>query len=229
MIYAQIGRLAGWTHIFGLVDQDFGTSNRQHWAALGPAERVYRLDVHEFENLLLDSAALAECLLDTGKRTASEIDARLEVAAASRTWWVACVQFLAETRRDATAGFPPDPGSIASLADAEAYINRSSWFSQTATRCPALADPAAVSLALKKAHGTATTALANGSWKMSFPGKQLFREISGYVHQNAGAGARIDLVKAVGAWQRDHALPPQARELHRAIQTRITPASTATP
>ena len=213
---------AGYRHIFGLIDQDFGTSNRQRWASLDSNERVYRLDVHEIENLLLDSAALAGCDLNTGKRTASDIDSRLVETAGARLCWVACTRFLADTRRDATNGFPPDPRTIASLADAEAYVNDSAWFSKTADGCPALATTAAVSAALQAAHDVATAALTDGSWKTTFPGKQLFGEIRGYVHQNArGVGARIDLVKAVGAWQRTNRLPPQVSELRDAIRARI--------
>lgn len=214
---------AGYRHIFGLVDQDFGTSNRHRWESLDSKERVYRLDVHEIENLLLDSAALAGCVLNTGKRKASDIDSRLVETARSRLCWVACTRFLADTRRDAIDGFPSDPNTIASLADAEAYVNSSDWFSKTADCCPALATTAAVSTALQAAHDAATAALADGSWKTTFPGKQLFAEIRGYVHQNAkGVGARIDLVKAVGAWQRTNGRPPpQASELHTAILKRV--------
>lgn len=211
---------AGWTHIFGLVDRDFGTSNRHRWALLQPNERVYRLDAHEFENLLLNSNALAGCRFNTGKRTISDIDARLNSSAKTRAFWVACIRFLADTSRAAKVGFPPDPKTITSLADAEAYVNNSDWFARTAHSCPALATPAAITSALQAAYADATTALANGSWRESFPGKEVFHEISAHVHPNK---SRIDLIKAVGEWQvANNAVPPQITELRTAILARPT-------
>ena len=214
----------GSTHVFGLVDQDFGTTNRSRWGSLTNRERVYRLDVHEVENLLLDGAALAGCRNNTGKRTEIDIEARLLRAAQDRAWWMACIEVLANTREQAQEGYPPDPGAIGSLADAEQHIANSIWFKSTAARCRALADPATVQAALQAAHLNAVATLADGTWRRRFPGKQLFRAVSGYVHQNGGAGARIDLVKAVGEWQRSQGrVPPQVPDLRQAIVSRIGP------
>jgi hypothetical protein len=85
-----------------------------------------------------------------------------------------------------------------------------------------LAEPAWVSAELQAAHTAASAALADGSWRTSFPGKEIFREISGYVHQNAGGvSARIDLVKAVGNWQRANGNLAQANDLRAAILARV--------
>jgi hypothetical protein len=215
---------AGWAHVFGLVDQDFGTHNRDRWGSLDTTERVYRLDVHETENLLLDSEALSLCTLNTHNRTRQQIDDKLIEIAQRRAWWVACTRFLADTRRRATNGFPANPGAVESFAVAEAYVKSSGWFSKTAADCPALAEPNVISTELRAAHHDATVALTDDTWKTSFPGKQLFREISGYVQRNAkGRDGHINLVKSVGAWQRVNVLPPQASELRDAIVRLITP------
>jgi hypothetical protein len=71
-------------------------------------------------------------------------------------------------------------------------------------------------------HATATAALVNGSWQQSFPGKEIFRDVSGYVYQNArGVSARIDLIKAVCAWQvANNSIPAQVTQLRAAILAR---------
>jgi hypothetical protein len=97
----------GAPNVFGLVDQDFGTSNRPRWSTLPPRERVYRFDVHEFENLLLVPDALAGCGLNVGKRTSPAINARIFEEAQRLAWWVACARFLAETRL--VHRFPAEP------------------------------------------------------------------------------------------------------------------------
>ncbi len=216
----------GVKHVFGLVDQDFGSSNRHRWHSLDANERVYRLDVHEVENLLLDADALHGCKFNTCKRTVQQIQIKIDAEAQGRAYWVACIRFLAETQRDATHGYPKNPKTMPSLTNAVSHVGNSIWFSTTATTCPALADPARVSTELQAAHTAAMAALGkNGDWTTSFPGKEIFREINGYVQQSArGLSGRIDLVKAVGKWQLDNGrVPEQATELRNAIVGRVKP------
>ena len=217
---------AGHKHVFGLVDQDFGTSNRGSWATLQPVERVYRLDVHETENLLIDPAALAGCSLNTSKRKLRDIDARLTAEASRRVWWVACMQFLRLTKEAIDSGYPKnrnDAGSLSSLAEAEAYVLGSPWFTTTASTCPYLADAANVGAGLQAAHGIVSTELADGSWRRSFPGKELFRHASSYVQRgNLGPTGHLDLVKSVSEWQRANGLvPDQATELRQELLRRV--------
>jgi len=215
---------AGHTHVFGLVDQDFGTSNRAKWQTLPPVERVYRLDVHEVENLLIDPAALSGCGLNTGRRAVADIDARLLASVQTRDWWLACCSFLATTHKAAVKGYPSVRNIVASLADAHAYVCGSTWFATTAGTCPQLADPAAVSSGLQVEHARVGAALSSGTWRTVFPGKQLFQDISTYVYHNGkGTAARLDLVKAVGAWQLQNGVPSQATDLRSAIFGRIPP------
>jgi len=212
----------GLKHVFGLVDQDFGSTNRQRWSQLQPNERIYRLDVHEFENLLLETTALAGCSLNTRKRVTADLDARLLNSAQSRGWWVSCARFLASTSQSATNGYPPLPGPITSLADAEAHVLGSAWFTTTAAACPTLAAPASVRVELTNAHALTTADLTSGAWRTCFPGKELFREISGYVYQNgAGTTGRHDLIRSIGAWQRKNAVPQQAQDLRTTILARV--------
>jgi hypothetical protein len=67
----------GITHVFGLIDRDFGISNRNRWhAADGPC--VFRPDVHEIENELLAPTHLAGCDLNNQARSAPDVTARLQ-------------------------------------------------------------------------------------------------------------------------------------------------------
>jgi hypothetical protein len=212
----------GAPNVFGLVDQDFGSTNRPRWAGLAGVERVYRLDVHEIENFVLDHVALASCSLNTGRRVAADLEERILAAARGRAWWLSCARFLADTSKVATAGYPSVPGTVASLADAESYISTSAWFATTAAQCPPLAAPGAITAGLTRAHADANAALRDGSWRVAFPGKELFRSVSGYVYQNApGPTARLDLIRSVGEWQlANNVVPVQATELRAAILAR---------
>src|SRR5438093_2121566 len=49
------------THVFGLIDRDFDASNRGRWASPATCPSVFRPEVHEIENYLLDADALAGC------------------------------------------------------------------------------------------------------------------------------------------------------------------------
>jgi len=214
-------RQAGHAHIFGLVDCDFGTTNRHKWGAIAPGQ-VYRLDVHEFENLLLDPVALAGCVLNTARRSTIDIQRKIELAVGRRIWWVACARVLAETQQAAVYGYPRQPGPISSLSDAETHIFGSDWFDKVALTCPSLASRATVTAALHAAHGAANAAIADGSWRQRFPGKEIFEEIASYVQPNAiGSAGRTDLIKAIGAWQRSNGVPDQALELRSCILARV--------
>lgn len=212
-------------HVFGLVDRDFGRSNRRRWGELQQHERVYRLDVHEVENLLIDPDALAGCRLNTRRRSRDEIEAVLRREAEERLWWVACARFLQETGGSARAGYPAvprDPAAVSSLEHAKAFITGSAWFSTTAAGCPALATPGAVEEGLNQAHEHARAALDDGSWRGEFPGKPLFRRVSDYIQRAPEhRWPHRDLALAVGEWQRRSGLvPDQAGELRRCILAR---------
>lgn len=222
-IVCEQARLEGHRHVFGMTDSDFGSTNRPRWGSLDSKERVYRLDVHEFENLLLDPSALFECKLNTAKRPLADIDARIAAAATSRAWWVACVRFLAETQQAAKEGYPPPPPpSINSLTDAERHVCESLWFASTAATCSSLAAPTAVTTGLQDAYNRALAALADGTWRQSFPGKEIFQEIGAYVQPGAkGPAGRMDLIKAIGAWQRANGVPSQVSEIRTHILARV--------
>ena len=222
----EAARQDGHAHVYGLVDRDFSTSNRARW--LNPASDllVFVPEAHEVENYLIDPAALAGCALNTAGKTVSEIEARLVQRAGALTWWMACRAVLSELRQLALGDFPrhAGPPQVSSLADAEAYISTSSWFTGLPAKMAGAIAPGYLKTRLQDFHGQMQSAVTNGSWRTEFSGKELFRDVRDWVYRGgptSGAGRDSDLAKAVGEWQRaNQAVPAEMEELRRAIRTR---------
>lgn len=216
---------AGHKHVFGLVDRDFGTSNRVKWSSMDEDQRIYRLHVNEFENFLLcDIDALLGCSMHTGKRTRPDVEQRIDDGAKKRIWWVTCVRFLAETQRRSKDGYPSDPkfAKIQSLFDAENHVLSSIWFTTTARDCPNLVEPTTVKSELLAIYAMVEQQFNSGQWKDEFPGKEIFKEIATYLSPtNSG----LDFIKSIGIWQRDNAkqnnTPLPLADLRKSIEDRI--------
>jgi hypothetical protein len=124
----------GFTHVFGLIDRDFGTSNRNRWtAADGP--RVFRPDVHEIENELLNPAHLAGCDLNNQGRTAPNVTARLQTRGGQMLWWIACRSVLAGLRHDVLQNFPPH-SLVNTQQEALNHILNSPWHQHISATVP---------------------------------------------------------------------------------------------
>jgi len=198
--------VSGHKHVFGLVDKDFGSSNHARWSSMQDQERVYRLHVHEIENLLLEDVdALLGCTMHTARRPRTNVEPRIVQAAQARIWWVTCIRFLSETKEKSREGYPSDPeySRIQSLQDAEQYVLASTWFKTTAQCCPGLAVQAAVSQELLATHAAVNQEFATGTWRQEFPGKEIVRDIATYL--SPGNSLR-DFIKSVGDWQRESAI-----------------------
>ncbi|HRI67900.1 MAG TPA: hypothetical protein PK156_26865 [Polyangium sp.] len=194
-------------------------------------QRVYRLHVSEFDNLLLsDVDALMGCSSHIHNRDRADVENRIENEAQKRIWWVTCIRFLAETKMKSREGYPADPNfsAIQSQQAAEQYVLNALWFKNTALHCPSLVDPTTVSQELAAMHGIVNKQFTSGTWRQEFPGKEIFKAIATYLNgQNSG----LDFYKSVGDWQREHAkqtgAPLPLADLRQSILTRIgivTPA-----
>jgi hypothetical protein len=219
-------RQEGHTHVYGLVDRDFRTSNRPNW--LNPASdfTVFVPEAHEIENYLLDPQALAGCSLNTGGQSAAAIEARLVQRASELTWWMACRAVLAELRQPVIDGFPRHPGPplVTNLATAEAHICSSQWYVDLPSQVAAITTQGHVANRLRHFQGLMQRSVAAGEWKRDFSGKELFRSVRDWVYRGGTAGHSArdsDLAKAIGTWQREHAaIPAELAELRTAIRTR---------
>jgi len=100
---------AGYLNVFALIDRDFRQANKSTWSDPNKTSRRFILPVHEIENYLLDAPALAASRFNNLGKTASEVEAMINSAAAKLCWWAACRDIVAELRRRFREGFIGDP------------------------------------------------------------------------------------------------------------------------
>jgi len=219
--------LAGLGNVFAYIDRDFGITNQPDWNNSAKTSHRFVSSVHEVENHLLDSDALAGCSLNTARRSAGDITARLQKHASHLAWWMAGRSVIAEVKKAFHQDFPEHPKCppVVDQATAEAYLAAIPWFEQMRDFAPSLS---AVNLNERLAvhHATVAGWINSGEWSKEFPGKELFRHIRGWVYtkppQVASAALRdADLGKAVGEWQAaNHRVPQELAELLTALKTR---------
>ena len=97
----------GISHVFGLVDRDFGTTNRPQWN--DPQTRVFRLPRHEVENYSMDAHAVTGCLLNNRGRTLVQVQNEMDRLAGLQPHWLACRRVLRQLREVVLNGYPASP------------------------------------------------------------------------------------------------------------------------
>ncbi|ATB28620.1 hypothetical protein [Melittangium boletus] len=217
---------SGITHVFGVVDRDFGRSNSPRWAAPSNDLRTYILQSSEIENLALDPEALAECAYNTGRRSEAEITAKLDEIVRGMTWWMACCAVLAHVRDKRNEDFPSFPANVTNvvdLASASACILRSDWFTKHVANLPAFAQTSWLTTELQNQESRLAQAAANGQWKVDFSGKQIFHRVSEFVYtKGTGKRKNIDLLQAVVQKQVDNGrIAVELRNLRSSLRTRV--------
>ncbi len=223
----ESARQEGHRHVFGLVDRDFRRSNRDRWGKMDSDLRVFVPTAHEVENYLLDPDALADCSLNTGKRTRAEIEGRLKTRYEELSCWTACRSVLAALRRKFFDGFPPHPGppAIPTLQAAQRYIIESPWMQSLPTTVQDTLSAPAVRIRLEQAHQEALQQMFTNEWRWGISGKELLRDIRDWVYRGGGgtsAERDSNLARSVAEWQvRNSTAPPEVSELHRALRTRV--------
>jgi len=211
-------------HVFGLVDRDFGNTNRQHWASPPMDLRCYRTEVHEVENFLLDPDALAASEYNSRARTSDDILSHLQQTASKLVWWMACRQTLAELRKSVTDAFPiappirPEVNSTTALQ----HILGSSWYT---TRSDMVSDwdESRVRGTLNSHYDTFKGALDRGDWKRCFSGKEIFISICDFISTiGIEKTLREEVAKDVAAFQRKHTtVPAELMELRDSLYKRV--------
>jgi hypothetical protein len=220
---------AGLKNVFAYADRDFRPSNRGHW--LDPQKTFTRFvtSVHEVENFLLDADALAACDLNTGNRSAAEVQAQLQRRAGELVWWMACRSVISGIHAEFYDDFPSHPKcpEVTDQAGAETDLLATPWFAGLAARTAGLS-VAEVKKRLTTAHALAVQQIADGSWQSEFSGKELFHHVRGYVYINAPKSTAksildADLAKSVGRWQVDNGrVPQEIDDLLKALKTRAS-------
>ena len=221
----------GYPNVFGLTDRDFRPSNHEGWMTPSRTFRTFVLPVHEIENYLLDANALQASRYQNRRLDVTAIQARMNSAAERLCWWAACREVIAELKRRFREPFVADPGqSVVDHSTAREHICQSTWFlklTDEATRS-AVGDIHAL---LDAQHILARGRLADGSWRQDFAGKEILRDVAGWMCERprdrpfpSDPVFFADLAKEVGTWQLAREMvPPDLSELLTALKARITP------
>ncbi len=162
--------------VFGIVDLDFARPNRSDWGST----RELRFDVHEAENLLLDADCLAAIAQRNGAEVrSSDIDAFLCARAATMVSWMACRATLREIAEGLR--FPTDPAltEVPDRAAAVRFVRSAPAWSDSPGVWARWNATGALEGALAEWEKDYRDATANGTWRGSFSGKELFRAIRG--------------------------------------------------
>ncbi len=217
---------AGLKNVFAYADRDFRPSNRADWNNASKTFKRFVASVHEVENFLLDENAIAACGLNSLNRAPADILARLRQRAQKLTWWMACRSVLAQISESVVGGFPGHPKcpQIPDQTSAENYILSNGWFANLNGQA-AMWSPNEVRKRVARAHALSVQQCANGSWKLEFSGKELFRDIRGWVYTAprsvSSSTLDADLAKSVGQWQAQNGqVPAELTELLAALKAR---------
>lgn len=221
----KAARDSGRRGVYSLRDRDFGPTNRSRWSS--PDVVSFALDTFELECFLLDPPALAACAVNTGRRSAAEIGARLTTRAGEVSWWMACRKAIAGLRDDRQAHFPAHPtrALVQSRESAERYLLGNEWVKTTAPGLAERVKPDRLRDELLAAHEHYAGHVAAGTWASVFSGKELLGEILGWVYTRnpGGETGYEDLAKAVALAQRVAGrAPPELLELRDALLARRT-------
>jgi hypothetical protein len=223
-------RADGYRYVFGLTDRDYDAPNVTQWNNPASALEVFRPTAFEIENHLLDWDALEGCGENQNRhrRTKAWITAEAEVQAQKMPWWMACRSVLAEYHLRMVGGFPRHPkiDAIQNLTQAETYIQTANgWHSGLQANVSQLLAPGVLTNDLQGAHGKWAQSLTDGSWKVHFSGREVFRVLRAKILDARGsttAELDIDLAKSIADWQvTNHAVPAELVALKTALRTRV--------
>jgi hypothetical protein len=228
---------AGYKNVFGVVDRDHGRSNHADWFVPGRQFRRFILPRHEIENYLLDTPALEGCRFNTHRRTSAEIDQFLNDEAERRCWWAACryvVSLLRDRFFDRFIQYPTTP-PVDTEETAREHIIQSDWFRDLQRKSSGMTETRVIRL-LAWVHARASRTRLDGSWRISFSGKEILRGIGNRIFNRAlaprtaptsapGFDIDIDLAKSIAAWQvANKAVPADLIDLLAALKARIAPS-----
>ncbi len=209
-------------HVFGILDRDFGRSNREKW---NTADNFY-LPRHEIENYLLDAYAFTSSPFNTRNRSRSDVTTEMQRLANLQPAWLACRHTLNTLRCEATDGFLGSPNLI-DITDASTAVNHivmSAWFQQVASRLTSSLTVVETSKRIDEAIAQFQTDLLTDAWIAKFSGKEIFRQLRAYTYQppQKPGNPDNDFAKSVGSWQAaNDRVPPDIIDLLSAIRTRV--------
>lgn len=197
-------RQSGYGSVFGVCDRDFGTTNYGKWST---TTAVFRLQMHEIENALLDPQALHVALKALGRdRSASDLRTRLRNEASAASWGMALGSTLAWMSTVLQQDFPPSKGLVA-VSDRAAALGRivgTVWWTTRLPNIPAALTPAIVGQELDQRHAAYQQDLASDAFLTTFAGKELLGVCWSWLMPQTlrPRPTESDLARAVGDAQR---------------------------
>lgn len=211
--------------VFGIVDRDFEESNHSRWG--NPGLFHFILPVHEMENYVLDASAIAACGINNQNRTEADIEARMQGRARALLVWMTACQVIKQIRRVCFDQFidRPTAASLASAADISPYIQGASWYQTFAARSSQINSAQTLQTWIDDATTQLTQDLQTGNWKRTFSGKEILRDVRGFVYRPIRSAPLsvhdIDLAQSVARWQADNGkIPVELTELLNHLRTK---------
>lgn len=216
-------RQDSFAHVFGFRDRDFGRSNRATWK--NKETQVMTSEAFEVENLVLDSAAMADCAVNTSGKTAVQIEAELVALATDLPWWMSCRKAITEIRYAVTDQFTSHParGAVKSQGEAEHAIFDSHWWTKVLPNIGTSTTQPLVQASLQQHHAAYSAMLATGQWRTDFSGKEVLREVVSRIWtKGRSSHCHLDFIKAVGRAQRASArIPVEIKDLRDALRAHV--------
>jgi len=199
----------GHPNVFGVTDRDFRDANHKDWFSSAKTFRTFVLPVHEIENYLLNADALHASTFRNRNLSPVEIEARMCKKATKLCWWAACRETIAELKRRFREPFVPDPSQA--VVDRKAAIDHicdSPWFTKLEAEA-ARSTRVDVHKLLGANHVRMIARLDDGSWRQDFAGKEILRDVAGWMCDQTKLARRparnadfhADLAKEIGRWQ----------------------------
>lgn len=214
-------------NVFGVVDRDFRETNAPHWMDFAQDIRCFVLPAHEIENYLLNAEALAGCDLNNRGRSQADIETRMRGRAQQLIWWMACRHTMKRIGGLCIDGFidTPSPGTIADLASAAGHITDHPWFTRFPGDSAQIVAAGNVANWVNDAYVLYAADLADDAWKSSFSGKEIFRDVRGFIYQPPKKATPpsydVDVAKSVARWQvANNCVPSDITNLLAALQAR---------
>ena len=216
-------RQDSFAHVFGFRDRDFGRSNRATWS--NRETEVMTSEAFEVENLVLDSAAMAACLVNTSSKDAAQIEAELQLLAAELPWWMSCRKAISEIREGVTDQFTGHPkrGAVKTQADAELTIFTSPGWTTVLPAIGTSTTQPLVCARLQQHHASYAAMLLTSEWRTHFSGKEVLGEIVTRVWtRNRSRRVHFDFIQSIGEAQRlTGQVPAEINDLRAALRAHV--------
>lgn len=205
----------GAKNVFGIIDRDFESTNESRWSTV--ELRHFILPVHEMENYLLDAKSLAGCGVNNRNRSEREIENQLLIFAQSMRYWMAANSVIKKMRQLCLDDFMlrPSPVELRNAKEIWTYIQQTSWFQQFPTRSSQITSASEIQCWIRDAVQQFEDDLSNGNWKQTYSGKEIARQIRGFIYEPprkpvvSSATHDIDLAQSIGRWQIENDCVPE--------------------